>query len=362
MRYGHISLNHWSSLPRGEEVLSFALQDGDGQVKTEDILKFPGERERKRWVERVMHGLASTQEPTVLFHDPHIEDLLFEVVNFDHTLTTHHMTFLPQHHLRSPDLTSSAEPLALAVEVIRSEVSALLAHRKRSLKTLQIARGELRWVEAFTDGSFMPQSNQAGAAFLRDDGAYGALRFLAENSNEPEFVAALIAISSARGGEKVSINSDSKHVVRALNNLIALAAGKPEPHPTDRTLSRLEATTLEALTEVIAQSHVRARWVRAHCGNRMNNGADRLAKAMRKRKGRPTVASAQGIVREATGVSAPVSYGFTTIDLAVPDWYGDYLMNGEITDVEDTREGQFDGPSWTGTGSGDAWLVRRASA
>lgn len=361
MRYGHIALNQWSSLPRGEEVLSFALQGSNGHIETEDVLKFPGERERKGWVGRKMKHLADTPEPTTVFHDPQIEDLLFEVVNFDHTLTTDHITFLPQHHLHSPTLTPSAEPLALAVEQIKSEASALLAHRKRSLKSLQIARGELRWVEAFTDGSFMHQDGQGGAAFLRDDGAYGALRFPAENSNEPEFVAALIAITSARGGEKVSINSDSKHVVRALNNLIALTAGKPEARPI-RTLSRLEKATLDALTEAVSQGHVRARWVRGHCGNRMNNGADRLAKAMRKRKGRPTVASAQGIVREATGVSAPVSYGFTTIDLAVPDWYGDYLMNGEITDVEDTREGQFDGPSWTGTGSGDAWLVRRASA
>lgn len=362
MRYGHIALNHWSSLPRGEEVLSFTLQGSGGQIEVEDLLKFPGERERKGWVGRAMGMLSTNHEPTTVFYDHHIEDLLFEVVNFDPALALDHVTFLPQHHLHTPTHSPAATPLADAVESSRSQASAMLAHRKRSLKTLQIARGELRWVEAFTDGSFMHQDRQGGAAFIRDDGAYGALRFPAENSNEPEFVAALIAISSARGGEKVSINSDSKHVVRALNNLIALAAGKPEPHPTDRTLTRLEEATLDALTEVIAQGHVRARWVRSHCGNRMNDGADRLAKAMRKRRGRPTVASAQGIAREATGVSAPVSYGFTTIDLAVPDWYGDYLMNGEATDVEDTREGQFDGPAWTGTGSGDAWLVRRASA
>lgn len=362
MRYGHIALSHWSSLPRGEEVLSFVLQGRDDRIEVEDLLKFPGERERKGWVGRMVQMLMDTREPAIVFHDPHIEDLLFEVVNVEHTLSLDHVTFLPQHHLRSPVHALSTAPLADAVEDVRSRASALLAHRKRSLKALQIARGELRWAEAFTDGSFVHQERQGGAAFIRDDGAYGALRFPAENSNEPEFVAALIAISSARGGEKVSINSDSKHVVRALNNLIALAAGKPEPHPTDRTLSRLEGATLEALAEVIAQGHVRARWVRSHCGNRMNDGADRLAKAMRKRRGRPTVASARGIAREATGVSAPVSYGFTTIDLAVPDWYGDHLMNGEMTDVEDAREGQFDGPSWTGTGSGDAWLVRRASA
>lgn len=362
MRYGHIALNHWSSLPRGEEILSFVLQGDDGQIEVEDLLKFPGERERRGWIAKVMHALTTTHEPTTLIHDTHIEDLLFEVVNSDHTLTLDHMTFLPQHHLHSPTLTSSTIPLTYAVEAIRSETSALLAHRKRSLKALQIARGELRWVEAFTDGSYRDREGQGGAAFIRDDGAYGALRFPATNSNEPEFVAALIAISSARGGEKVSINSDSKHVVRALNNLIALAAGKPEPHPTGRGLSRLEEATLEALTEVIEQNDVRARWVRAHCGNKMNDGADRLAKAMRKRRGRPKVASAKGITREATGVSAPVSYGFTASDLAVPDWYGDCLKKGWAEGTADAREDQFDGPLWGDPKDADEWLIRKASA
>ena len=132
MRYGHIALHHWSSLPRGEEILSFALQGDDGQIEVEDLLKFPGERERRGWVAKVMHALTTTHEPTTLFHDPHIEDLLFEVVNSDHTLPLDHMTFLPQHHL-SPTLTPSTAPLARTVETTRSETSALLAHRKRSL-------------------------------------------------------------------------------------------------------------------------------------------------------------------------------------------------------------------------------------
>lgn len=49
---------------------------------------------------------------------------------------------------------------------------------------------------------------------------------------------------------------------------------------------------------------------------------------MGKRTGRPTVSSAEGIVREATGASTPASYGFTATDLAVPAWYSDYLKNG----------------------------------
>lgn len=362
MRYGHIAMSHWSSLPRGEEILSFALQSETGQIEAEGLLEFPGERERKGWVEGMIRDLAKTPTRTTVFFDRDIEDLIFEIVNFEHAVRLDHVTFLPQHHFRSPEHRTNLAPLISTVEALLSTASALLANRKRHLKTLQIAQGGLRWVETFTDGSFLHQENQGGAAFLRDDGAYGALRFHAENSNATEFVAALIAITSARGGEKVSINSDSRHVVRALNNLIALAVGKPEPHPTDRTLSRLEEATLDALVESIPPGRVRARWVRGHCGNKMNNGADRLAKAMRKRKGRATVRSAEGIVREATGISVPVSYGFTTIDLAVPDWYGDYLKNGDVNDVEDTREGYFDGPSWEGSGSGDEWLVRRASA
>lgn len=362
VRYGHIAMSHWSSLPQGEEVLSFALQDENGNITQEPLLESPGEWERKGWVGTVIRNLAQTPTPTTIFFNHTIEDLLFEIVNFDPILDLNHVEFLSQHQFRSPTHAPNITPLTDAVETILSEASALLASRKRSLKALQIARGDVRWVEAFTDGSFMHEQNQGGAAFLRDDGAYGALRFQAENSNETEFVAALIAISSARGGEKVSINSDSRHVVRALNNLIALAVGNPEPYPTSRTLSGLEEATLDALAEVISPGEVRAHWVRGHCGNKMNDGADRLAKAMRKRSGRPTVKSVRGIARAATGIGAPVSYGFTTIDLAVPDWYSDYLKNGDVNDVEDACEGQFGSPSWTGTGSGDEWLVRRASA
>lgn len=47
MRYGHIAMSHWSSLPRGEEILSFALQSETGQIEAEGLLEFPGERERK---------------------------------------------------------------------------------------------------------------------------------------------------------------------------------------------------------------------------------------------------------------------------------------------------------------------------
>lgn len=360
MRYGHIALSQWSSLPRGEEILSFALQSSDGHVACEDLLKFPGEKERKGWVERIVKDLMHSQEPTTIFYDHHLEGLLFEVMNFDHTLRLEHVEFLPQHQFRSPTFRSSVSPLAEAVEAIMSEATALLAHRKRAFKALQIARGELRWVEAFTDGSFAHQDLQGGAAFLRDDGAYGALRFPAENSNEPEFVAALIAISSARGEEKVSINSDSRHVVRALNRLIASTTGK-QTYPTERVLTPLEEATLEALAEVVLPHQVRVRWVRGHCGNKMNNGADRLAKAMRKRRGRPTVPAAHGIVREATEVSAPVSYGFTANDLAVPDWYGTYLMNGEI-DAEDAGEDRSVSSIWAGATGGDTWLARRASA
>lgn len=361
MRYGHITLNQWNSLPQGEEVLTFALQEANGRISTEDILKFPGERERKGWVEERVRGLADMPEPVTLFHDSRIESLLFEIVNFDPSLPIDHISFLPQDHLQASSLTPSAQPLALTVEQLRSEANALLAHRKRSLKTLQIARGELRWVEVFTDGSFMRRTGQGGAAFIRDDGAYGALRFSAENSNEPELVAALIAIASARGGEKVSINSDSKNVVRTLNSVVAFASGRSEVRPV-RVFTALEGATLDALVEVVSQGHVRARWVRGHCGNRMNDGADRLAKAVRKRKGFSAVPSARGIAHEATGVSAPVSYGFSPVDLAVPDWYGKYLMNGEIANVQNSCESQFDGPSWAGASGGAGWLVRGASA
>lgn len=361
MRYGHIALSKWSSLPQGEEILSFTLQAENGQIVREALLEFAGERERKEWVEKTLRGLTYTPTETTIFFGPSIEALLFEVVNFDHTLHLDHVEFLPIDKFRSPQYRPQIAPLAEAVEATLSRVTTSLADRKRALKTLQVMQGAVRWVETFTDGSFMHQENQGGAAFLRDDGAYGALRFRADNSNEAEFVAALIAISSA-DGEKVSINSDSRLLVRTLTNLIAQAEGKREPYPTVRTLARLESATVDALREVIAPGEVRARWVRGHCGNKMNHGADRLAKAMRKRVGRPTVKSAQGIVREATGISAPVSYGFTTIDLAVPDWYGDYLKNGDMNDVEDTREGYFDGPSWQGEGRGAGWLVRRASA
>ena len=362
MRYGRITMSHWSSLPRGEEVLSFAIQDELGHVDQKPLLAFPGEWERKGWVGTLMQELAHSPKPTTIFFDQDIEDLLFEVVNFDHTLNLNHVEFLPQHQFHAPTYHPTITPLANAIEAILSEASSLLAHRKRTLRAQQIARGEVRWVEAFTDGSFKHQENQGGAAFLRDDGAYGALRFPADNSNEPEFVAALIAITSARGGDKLSINSDSRHVVRALNNLIALAAGKPEPHPTHRTLTPLEAATLDALAEVISHGAVRAHWVRSHCGNKMNNGADRLAKAMRKRKGQATVKSARGIVREATGISAPVSYGFTVSDLALPDWYSDYLVRGRAVDAEALRESVFDGPHWSEAEDFHECLGRKASA
>lgn len=361
MRYGHIALSQWSSLPQGEEVLSFVLQADNGQVVRETLLEFPSETEGRGWVTRTLRGLTYSPDEALIFFDPRIENLLFEVVNYDHSLHLDHVEFLPIDKFRSPRYRPQIDPLAEAVERTLSLATASLTNRKRSLKALQIAQGAVRWVETFTDGSFVHQENQGGAAFLRDDGAYGALRFRADNSNEAEFVAALIAISSA-DGEKVSINSDSRLLVRTLNNLIAQAEGKREPYPTVRTLARLESATVDALREVIAPGEVRARWVRGHCGNKMNHGADRLAKAMRRRIGRPTVKSAQGIVREATGISVPVSYGFTTIDLAVPDWYGDYLKNGDASDVEDTREGNIDGPSWQGEGSGAGWMVRRASA
>lgn len=362
MRYGHIALNTWSSLPRGEEILSFILQSDVGRIIREDLVEFPHEREAKTWVERVLGDLAQTPIETVVFFDPNIEDLLFEVVNFERAPGLDHVEFLPFSAFHVFQRQSWIDPLDDAVRRALSQITTSLAKRKRSLRALQVMRGEVRWVEAFTDGSFVPHEGQGGAAFLRDDGAYGALRFYADNSNEAEFVAALIAITSAHEGEKVSINSDSRHVVRALNNLVALADGKAEPYPSDRTLGCLEQATLDALADAISPGGVRARWVRAHCGNKMNHGADRLAKAMRKRHGRPTVPSAEGIVREATGVSAPVSYGFTTIDLAVPDWYGDYLKNGDSNDVEDSSEGQFDGPVWTGAGGGAGWLAGRASA
>lgn len=360
-QYAHIAMNRWSSLPRGEEVLTFALQSTMRRITQQSLLEFAGEREMKAWMEGIVRDLAVSQ-PTVVFYDSGIETLLFEVVNFEHTLHLDHIEFLPRHHFSTPAHRVHTEPLADTVNDLRSRATTSLAQRKRALKALQIARGETRWTEAFTDGSFVHERGLGGAAFLRDDGAYGALQFRAENSNEAEYVAALIAISSARGGEKVSINSDSRLVVRSLTNLIARAEGKKEPYPTVRTLARLESATLEALAEVIHPGQVRARWVRGHCGDKMNHGADLLAKAVRKRRGRVTVKSAEGIVRQATGASAPVSYGFTTIDLAVPDWYGDYLKNGDKNDVEDPRESQFDGPFREGEGGGPGWLVRRASA
>lgn len=340
-RYGHIALNKWSSLPRGEEVLTFTLQAEDGHIEARTILKFPSEWERKGWIERILQDLAHSPTKALMFYDNNIEDLLFEAINFNHTLHLANIEFLPTTKLQTPQHRFQTTPLAKAIAETLSDATTALANRKRTLKARQIARGEIRWVETFTDGSFLHQENQGGAAFLRDDGAYGALRLHANNSNETEFIAALIAISSARGGARISINSDCRLVVRTLHNLIARAEGKKEPYPGRRNLGCLEEATIDALAEVILPGEVRAQWVRGHCGNRMNHGADRLAKAMRKRTGRPTVSSAEGIVREATGASTPVSYGFTATELAVPAWYGEYLKNG-ITSP--TATANNDGP------------------
>lgn len=356
--YAHIGLCQWSSLPQGEEVITFALR---GPRSDERILSSADDWSRRAWLHQTLSDLPPH---TTLFYGPGIETLLFEGINSGEWRLPEQVTVLPATRV-STECGDAADSLLEAVRELTSQASSLLASRKRELKAQQVARGEVRWVESFTDGSFLLREKQGASAFVRDDGAFGALRFRASNSNEAEFVAALIAISSAQGGERVSVNSDSRLVVRTLSNLVAVAEGRPEPAPLDRHMSRLEEEALFALAEVLARvepGDVRVRWVRAHCGNRMNQGADRLAKAMRRVGGRPRVASAVGIVREATGVSAPVSYGFTTTDLAVPVWFSDYLKNGDGLDVEDSGAWRIDGPFGVGEVGGDGWVDGRASA
>lgn len=359
--YGHIALHQWSALPRGEEVLTFALQDHHGLICAEDILGFPEERERRAWMATTLAALTA-HTPAVVHYSPEVEDLLFEVAHPQLTSPGSPLTLSPHHRLLRDQTPDPTRPLRASMAALASEATALLAHRKRALRAHAAAHGDTRWFEAFTDGSFDRQHHQGAAGFVRDDGAHGALRFRARTSNEAEFVAALIAVTSARGGEKVSVNTDSRRVVHAMRSLIGLTAGCPTPRAASGSLTELEEATLQALSEVITAGRVRARWVRGHCGNPMNCAADRLAKAMRSRRGRPTVAVAAEIARQATGVSVPLAYGFTADDLAVPRWYSRFLMDGWSDDAGHAREGKIDGPGVPGAGGGARGVVARASA
>lgn len=329
MRYSHLALHSWSSLPRGEEVFSFAAQSEGGQIERESLLEFPGEVEAKGWVHRIVRDLSTSPRPATLFYTPGTEGTLFEIIHADHTLNLDHVQMLPHTQARQAPHWPHTKALAVAVDAAQHQAYAALSARKRAIKSCWEGTGGQRWVETFTDGSYVHQRHQGGAAFLRDDGSYGALRFHADNSNETEFIAALIAITAA-DGERVSINSDCRLVVRTLTNLSARASGVSVPYGGRRNLAPLEEATLQALTEVIGAGQVRARWVRGHCGNRMNTGADRLAKAMRSRGGRPAVASTAGIVREACGVSSPVSHGFTAHSLGVPGWFAESLRSSSM--------------------------------
>ncbi|GCB01822.1 RNase H family protein [Mycolicibacterium sp. NCC-Tsukiji] len=161
-----------------------------------------------------------------------------------------------------------------------------LESARLSLPPLPVDRGP---TAVATDGSI--RCRHAGFAWLASSGEHGLAAFTVSSKRvctNPVLVAELCAIGSAVCGlprHRLTVLSDSRAAVAMVNSWkrghFVLPAEYPVAEPTsDRNLIAMQRRIHAE------RSRVTLRWVRGHCGEPLNEGADALARlASRYRRG-----------------------------------------------------------------------------
>ena len=132
-----------------------------------------------------------------------------------------------------------------------------------------------------TDGSV--RRRHAGLGWLSDSGAFGLAGYRSSSKRygrDPVLVAELCAIADAVGGlprRKLTVLTDSRAAIEIVNRWKRGDEVMPAGYPTKEPGSKWNLHDLQR--RIFVERHrIELRWVRAHCGEPLNEGADALAR------------------------------------------------------------------------------------
>jgi ribonuclease HI len=139
-------------------------------------------------------------------------------------------------------------------------------------------------VEVWTDGGSKPNPGPGGwAAILRFRGVEKELSGaeLATTNNRMELTAAAAALEALKRPCRVVLHTDSEYVKNGVTRWHAGWARKNWRSSTGDPVKNMDLW--KRLLAAAAQHKIEWRWVRGHAGDAMNERADALATAARKR-------------------------------------------------------------------------------